>query len=89
VLTYERPGDEFSRDLDHFKLSRNGYQWVESFQRTDVRRTGAYARFFLANISDEKGALNAAVKEQFWPYYEEQRAANAKLPDLKAGLTPQ
>lgn len=86
VLTFDRPGDEFFRDLDRFKLIRHGYQWVESFQRTDIKRTGAYARFFLSNIVDEKGALNTAVQDQFWPYYDELRAANGKLPDLKAGL---
>lgn len=89
VMAYERPGDEFFRDLDRFELTRHGYQWVESFQRTDVRRTGAYARYFLSNIADDKGGLNTAVKDQFWPYYDEQRTANAKLPDLKAGLNPQ
>jgi len=33
--------------------------------------------------------LNAPVQEQFWPYYEELRAANDKLPDIKAGLNQQ
>lgn len=86
VLTFDRPGDEFFRDLDRFDLTRHGYQWVESFQRTDIKRTGAYARFFLSNIADEKGGLNTTVKDQFWPYYDELRAANDKLPDMKAGL---
>jgi hypothetical protein len=86
VLTFDRPGDEFFRDIDRFKLSRHGYQWVESFQRTDIKRTGAYARYFLSNIADDKGALNAAVQDQFWPYYDEQRATHATLPDLKAEL---
>lgn len=85
VLVFDRPGDEFYRDLDRFELLRHGYQWVESFQRTDIRRTAAYAKYFLANISDEKGSLNTSVKDQFWPYYEELRGANGKLPDLKAG----
>ena len=86
VLTFNRPGDEFFRDLDRFELARHGYQWVESFQRTDIKRTGAYARFFLSNIADEKGGLNTTVKDQFWPYYDELRTANDKLPDMKAGL---
>lgn len=86
VLTFDRPGDEFFRDLDRFRLASHGYRWVESFQRTDIKRTGAYARYFLSNIADEKGGLNATVKEQFWPYYDELRTANDKLPDLKAGL---
>ncbi len=89
VLEYNRPGDEFFRDTDRFELAFSGYRWVESFQRTDVRRTIAYARYYLANISDEKGVLNAPVQEQFWPYYEELRAANDKLPDIKAGLNQQ
>jgi hypothetical protein len=86
VLTFDRPGDEFFRDLDRFTLARHNYQWVESFQRTDIKRTGASARYFLANIADEKGGLNTTVKDQFWPYYDELRAANDKLPDMKAGL---
>ena len=86
VLTFNRPGDEFYRDLDRFELVRSGYQWVESFQRTDIKRTAAYARYFLTNIADEKGALNTAVQDQFWPYYDELRSANDKLPDMKAGV---
>ncbi len=89
TLSFDRPGDEFYRDLDRFQLARFGYEWVESFQRTDIRRTAAYARYFLGNISDEKGTLNTTVKDEFWPYYEEERAANDKLPDLKAGLNAQ
>jgi hypothetical protein len=89
VVQFDRPGDEFSRDLDKFVLSSSGYRWVESFQRTDVRRTVAYARYFLSNLADEKGTLNTQVQEQFWPYYEEQRAGNGKLPDLKPAQNPQ
>lgn len=89
VLEFSRPGDEFSRDLDRFVLASSGYRWVESFQRTDVRRTMAYARYFLANLADEKGAVNTQVQDQFWPYYDEQRAANGKLPDLKPAQNPQ
>lgn len=85
VLQFDRPGDEFSRDLDRFVLASHGYRWVESFQRTDVRRTIAYARFFLDNLADEKGALNTQTMDQFWPYYDEQRQAHATLPDLKPG----
>ncbi len=89
VMVYDRPGDEFFRDLDAFALTKAGYQWVASFQRTDVRKTIAYANYFLANITDEKGGVNAPVKEQFWPYYDELRTTHTTLPDLKAGLTPQ
>ena len=89
VLEFDRPGDEFYRDLDRFELASQGYRWVESFQRTDVKRTIAYAKYYLTNIADEKGTLNGPVQEQFWPYYEDLRAANAKLPDLKAGLNQQ
>lgn len=83
VLHYDRPGDEFFRDLDRFDLVRSGYEWVDSFQRTDVRRNISYARYFLGNIADEKGLLNGTVQEQFWGFYDAQRAKYAKLPDIK------
>lgn len=86
VARYHRPGDEFYRDLDRFDLVKGGYSWVDSFQRTDIRRMISYSRYFLGSIADEKGVINGAVKDQFWPYYDEQRAANPKLPDLKADL---
>jgi len=83
VLHFDRPGDEFFRDLDRFDLGRAGYEWVDSFQRTEARRTSAYARYFLDGIADEKGNLNSAIKDQFWPYYDDQRAKFDKLPDVK------
>lgn len=83
VLHFDRPGDEFFRDLDRFDLTRAGYEWVDSFQRTDARRTSAYARYFLDGIADEKGVINGTVHEQFWPYYDAQRAKFSKLPDVK------
>jgi hypothetical protein len=89
VLEFARPGDEFGRNLDRFTLDVCGYRWVESFQRTDVRRTIAYARYFLDNLANEKGAPDQQVQDQFWPYYDELRAANAKLPDLKPGQNQQ
>lgn len=89
VARFHRPGDEFYRDLDRFDLVKSGYEWVDSFQRTDVRRLIAYSNFFLGGIADEKGAINGAVKDQFWPYYDEQRAANPKLPELKPAPAPQ
>ena len=83
VLHFDRPGDEFFRDLDRFDLGRAGYEWGASFQRTEARRTSAYARYFLDGIADEKGNLNSAIKDQFWPYYDDQRAKFDKLPDVK------
>lgn len=85
VLQFSRPGDEFFRDLDRFDLVRHGYAWADSFQRTAVRRTAAYARYFLANVADEKGNPNGALIGEFWPYYDELRSANGRLPDLKPG----
>jgi len=89
VLSFVRPGDEFFRDLDKFDMVGHGYRWVDSFQRTDVKRMISYSRYLLGNIADEKGAINTPVHDQFWPYYDELRAANAKLPDLKPGAAPQ
>lgn len=86
VAHFDRPGDEYYRDLDRFDLARSGYEWVESFERTDIRRIIAYSRYFLGGIADEKGTINDSVKDQFWPYYDEQRATHPSLPDLKAGL---
>ena len=83
VLHFDRPGDEFFRDLDRFDLGRAGYEWVDSFQRTDARRTSSYARYFLDGIADEKGNINGTIHDQFWPYYDAQRAKFGKLPDVK------
>lgn len=83
VMRFDRPGDEFFRDLDRFDLVRSGYEWVDSFQRTEARRTSSYARYFLEGIADEKGLLNSTLYDQFWPYYDEQRAKFGKLPDVK------
>lgn len=88
VLHYEYPGDEFYRDLDRFTLAKSGWEWVPTFQRNSQRRTVAYSRYYLNNITSEKGdALNKPVEEDFWAMYNEARAAKAdKLPDLQSEL---
>ena len=44
-------GVQRMRDLDRFVLSSSRYTWVDMFQRTDIRRTTAYARYYLDNIA--------------------------------------
>lgn len=84
VVEFTRPGDEFSRHQDRFVLGNWGYRWVDTFQRVDTRRTSAYARYFLDNVADEKGAPNAAIQAEFWPFYEQLRAQyGEKLPALQ------
>lgn len=87
VLHYSRPGDEFFRDQDRFVLERGGWEWIDTFQRLQKRSDAAYARFYLDNITDEKGDRQPAIEEKFWPYYEDVRArAGDKLPDLQSQL---
>lgn len=87
VLHIDRSGDEFFRDLDPFTITKAGWEWVNTFQRLSQRRTIAYARFFLDNIANDKGAPNDAVESEFWKYYADVRAqhpnAGPKLPDLE------
>lgn len=90
VLHYARPGDEYYRDQDRFRLERGGWEWVDTFQRLSKRADVAYATYFLDNLVDEKGKLNPALEEKFWPYYskvrEERPDAGDKLPDLQKAL---
>lgn len=90
VLHYARPGDEFYRDQDRFRLERAGWEWVDTFQRLAKRADVAYATYFLDHLYDEKGERNAAIEEQFWAYYSKVRAARPeagdKLPDLQKAL---
>jgi len=95
TLHYERTGDEYFRELDPFVLRKAGWEWINTFQRNDQRKTIAYARYFLNNIRNEKdGERNQNVESEFWPYYKAFRDANAaskkpmpdKLPDLEQTL---
>lgn len=88
MLSYVRPGDEFHRDLDAFTLVEHGYRWDDRFVDVAARQTIAYARYFLDNIADDKGNVNVTVRDLFWPYYDEQRAAHSGLPDLKPQSGP-
>jgi hypothetical protein len=84
VLHFERPGDEYYRDLDRFRLVQSGYEWVDTFQRTDTKRMSSYARYFLDNIVSENGQMNAEVQQQFWTFHDGNRARYGdKLPDIK------
>jgi hypothetical protein len=84
VMHYDRSGDEFYRELDPFSLSKAGWEWVDTFQRNAQRRSMAYARYFLTNIqSDKTGERNTAIEDEFWPYYQDVRAAH---PDKAEGL---
>jgi hypothetical protein len=90
VLRYVRPGDEHFRHLDEFILQKGGWEWVNTFQRLDQRKSIAYAKYFLTNITDTKDVRQPKVEEELWEYYDAVRAAKpdaaAKLPDLKATL---
>jgi len=87
VLHYVRSGDEFYRDQDRFTLERGGWEWIDTFQRLQKRADAAYARFYLDNITDEKGDRLPATEEKFWPYYEGVReGAGDKIPDLQSQL---
>ena len=90
VLHYSRPGDEYYRDQDRFRLDRGGWEWIDTFQRLAKRSDVAYVNFFLDNLIDEKGAPNAATEDKFWPYYSKVREAHPdagdKLPDLQKAL---
>lgn len=90
VLRYTRPGDEHFRHLDEFVLAKGGWEWVNTFQRLDQRKSIAYAKYFLSNITDAKDVRQPKVEEEVWEYYDAVRAAKPdageKLPDLKATL---
>jgi hypothetical protein len=94
TLHYERLGDEYFRDLDPFVLKKSGWEWVNTFQRNEQRRSMAYARYFLENIantSTPSPTANQTVESEFWPYYGQVRQEhpakpNAPVPDLEAEL---
>ena len=90
TIHYHRPGDEFFRHLDEFEMVKNGWEWVNTFQRLEQRKSMAYAKFFLNNITDEKDVRQEKVEEEVWQYYDAVRAdkpdASSKLPDLKTTL---
>ena len=90
TIHYHRPGDEFFRHLDEFEMVKNGWEWVNTFQRLEQRKSMAYAKFFLNNITDEKDVRQEKVEEELWQYYDAVRTDNPeagdKLPDLKATL---
>ncbi len=93
VLHYDRIGDEYFRELDPFKLTKDGWEWINTFQRNDQRRNMAYARYFLNNITSENDPEqkpNAAVEAELWQYYNEVRSQRPekadKLPDLEQVL---
>jgi hypothetical protein len=92
VLHYARPGDEYFRNLDRFELTKGGWEWVNTFQRLKERKSIAYARYFLNNITDEKNVRQPEVEKELWEYYGKVRteeypsAGDAKLPDLEKTL---
>jgi hypothetical protein len=89
VLHYDRPGDEYFRNLDRFLLTRWGWEWVPAFERLDTRRAMAYATYYLNNIADDQGKLHSDVEKEYWQYYDADRAqhpGNDKLPDLEKTL---
>jgi hypothetical protein len=85
-----RPGDEHFRHLDEYELVKGGWEWVNTFQRLHQRKSIAYAKYFLGNITDAKDVRQPKVEEELWEYYDAVRAAKPdagdKLPDLKATL---
>jgi hypothetical protein len=90
VLHYDRTGDEYFRNLDDYVLNKGGWEWVNTYQRLHNRKTMAYAKYFIDNITDAKGVRQPSVEEEQWKYYEDVRKANPtagdKLPDFKAAL---
>ncbi len=90
VLQYAHPGDEYFRDQDKFELTRQGWDWLPTFQRNEQRRAMAYTRYFLNNISDRDDRPVTQVEDEFWKYYADARTQHAgktdKLPDLEATL---
>lgn len=90
ILRYVRPGDEHFRHLDEYELVKGGWEWVNTFQRLHQRKSIAYAKYFLTNITDAKDERQPKVEEELWEYYDAVRAAKPdageKLPDLKATL---
>jgi len=90
TLRYVRPGDEHFRHLDEYELVKGGWEWVNTFQRLHQRKSIAYAKYFLGNITDAKDVRQPKVEEELWEYYDAVRAAKPdaaeKLPDLKATL---
>ena len=91
VLHYTRPGDEYYRNLDRFTLEKGGWEWVNTFQRLKQRKSVAYTRYFLGNITDDKNVRQAKIEDELWEYYGDVRtkefpSAGEKLPDLKATL---
>ena len=90
TLHYSRPGDEYFRNLDRFTLEKGGWEWINTFERLKQRKSVAYARYFLTNITDDKNVRQPKVEEELWEYYSGARAefpsAGDKLPDLKATL---
>jgi len=88
TLNYSRSGDEFYRDQDRFTLDDSGWRWTDTFQRLHIRADMAYARYFVENITDDKGERQPAVEARFWNYYRKVRAdypdADPKqLPDIE------
>jgi hypothetical protein len=90
TLRYVRPGDEHFRHLDEYELVKGGWEWVNTFQRLHQRKSIAYAKYFLGNITDAKDVRQPKVEDELWEYYDAVRAAKPdagdKLPDLKATL---
>jgi hypothetical protein len=92
VLHYDRPGDEFFRDLDRFTLGKGGWEWVSTFQRLKQRKSVSYAKYFLNNIVDEKNERQPPVEQELWEYYNAVRtgeypnAGEEQLPDLEKTL---
>lgn len=93
VLHYALLGDEYFRDRDRFELVKAGWEWLPTFQRNDKRRTMAYSRYFLENITTDKAdSVNSETATRFWNWYDEQRKAQEvrekvpQLPDLKAEI---
>ena len=95
VLQYVRIGDEYALDQKPFVLEQSAWRWVASFQPTDNRRMGAYAKYFLDNIrQSEDGRMvgvgdqsNKRVEAEFWKYYNDIRAEVADYFARKGELT--
>ena len=82
VLHYSYPGDEFYRDLDSYVLVKEGWEWISTFQRNAQRKTMAYSRYYLDNITTQNSdILNAPVEAEFWPEYNRIRAQQGDVPE--------
>ena len=79
VMRIDRPGDEYYLADAPLNIRDQGWRWTPAFQRIAVRRSMAYARYFLDNAATassggaDQALVNQAVVTEFWEHYRTQR----------------